>query len=88
MPENSGRLEAQLRAASGRSSKLLKDPEGFEAVVEVPGRGSLVLSVQSGGGFSLRARAETSDRGRESAGGALVAVGVLGDEGVVSVVPE
>ncbi len=89
MAENSGRLEAQLRAASGRSSKLLKDPDGFEAVVEVPGRGALVLSVRSGGGFSLRARAETGDRGQEASGGDyLVAVGVLGDEGVVSVVPE
>ena len=56
--------------------------------MEVPGRGALVLSVQSGGGFSLRARAETSDRGQEASGGALVAVGVLGSEGVVSVVPE
>ncbi len=89
MPENTGRLQAQLRASSGRSSKLLKDPDGFEAVVEVPGRGALVLSVQSGGGFSLRARTETSDRGQEAAvGDYLVAVGVLGDEGVVSVVPE
>ena len=88
LPENTGRLEAQLIAASGRSSKLLKDPEGFEAVVEVPGRGALILSVKSGGGFSLRARAETDDRGQESVGGVLVAVGVLGDEGVVSVVPQ
>ena len=88
MPENSGRLQAQLRAASGRSSKLLKDPDGFEAVVEVPGRGALVLSVRSGGGFSLRARAETDERGQEASGGELVAVGVLGDEGVVTVVPE
>ena len=88
MPENTGRLEAQLRAASGRSSKLLKDPDGFEAVVEVPGRGALVLGVQSGGGFSLRARTETDDRGQEASGGELVAVGVLGAEGVVTVVPE
>jgi hypothetical protein len=88
LPEKAGRLQAQLRAASGRSSKLLKDPDGLEAVVEVPGRGALVLSVQSGGGFSLRARAETDDRGREASGGELVAVGVLGDEGVVTVVPE
>jgi hypothetical protein len=88
LPENTGRLQAQLRAASGRSSKLLKDPDGFEAVVEVPGRGALILSVKSGGGFSLRARTETEDRGQEAAGGGLVAVGVLGDEGVVSVVPE
>ena len=88
MPENTGRLEAQLRAASGRSSKLLKDPDGFEAVVEVPGRGALVLSVQSGGGFSLRARTESDDRGQQAAAGELVAVGVLGAEGVVTVVPE
>jgi hypothetical protein len=88
LPENAGRLQAQLRAASGRSSKLLKDPDGFEAVVEVPGRGALVLGVQSGGGFSLRARAETDDRGQEASGGELVAVGVLGAEGVVTVVPE
>jgi hypothetical protein len=88
LPENTGRLEAQLRASSGRSSKLLKDPDGFEAVVEVPGRGALILSVQSGGGFSLRARTETSDRGQEAVVGELVAVGVLGAEGVVSVVPQ
>ena len=88
MPENTQRLQAQLRASSGRSSKLLKDPDGLEAVVEVPGRGALVLSVQSGGGFSLRARVETDDRGQEASGGELVAVGVLGAEGVVTVVPE
>ena len=88
MPENTGRLEAQLRASSGRSSKLLKDSDGLEAVVEVPGRGALILSVQSGGGFSLRARTETDDRGQQAAAGELVAVGVLGDEGVVTVVPE
>jgi hypothetical protein len=88
LPENTGRLEAQLRAASGRSSKLLKDPDGFEAVVKVPGRGALILSVRSGGGFSLRARTETNAQGQEAAWGDLVAVGVLGAEGVVSVVPE
>ena len=87
LPENTGRLQAQLRASSGRSSKLLKDPNGFEAVVEVPGRGALVLSVQSGGGFSLRTRTETGANGDEAEGGELVAVGVLGSEGVVSVVP-
>ena len=88
LAEKSGRLEAQLRASSGRSSKLPKDPEGFEAVVEVPGRGALVLSVRSGGGFSLRAHTGTADRGKEASRGELVAVGVLGAEGVVSVVPE
>jgi hypothetical protein len=87
LPKNAGRLEAQLRAASGRSSKLLNDAEGIEAVVEVPGRGTLILSVQSRGGYSLRARTETQDRGQEGAVGNLVAVGVLGSEGVVSVVP-
>ena len=88
MPENAGRLQAHLRTASGRRSKLLKDSDGLEAVVDVPGRGALILSVQGGGGFSLRARTETADRGQEAAGGDLVAVGVLGDEEVVTVVPE
>jgi len=37
LPENSRRVEAQLRSASGRSSKLIKDVDGIEAVVEVPG---------------------------------------------------
>ena len=46
---NNTHLEAQLRSASGRSSKILKDAEGIEAVVEVPGRGTLTLSVQRGG---------------------------------------
>ncbi len=88
MPENTRRLEAQLRAASGRSSKVLKDAEGIEAVVEVPGRGTLTLSVQSGGGYSLRVHPGTDDRGQEEAAGRdLVAVGVLGAEEVVSVVP-
>jgi hypothetical protein len=81
LPENTGPLQAQLRAASGRSSKLLKDPDGFEAVVEVPERGALILSVQGWGGYSLRACTETQNRGQEAAGGALVAVGVLGSEG-------
>ena len=87
MPENTERLTAQLRATSGRSSKLIKDPDGFEAVVEVPGRGTLTLSVQGGGGYSLRARTGTQNRGQEAEGGTLVAVGVLDPEGVVSVVP-
>jgi hypothetical protein len=87
LPENTGRLQAQLRAASGRTSKLLKDPDGFEAVVEVPGRGTLILSVQSGGGYSLRSRTETGAHGAGAEGRDLLAVGVLGREGVVSVVP-
>ena len=87
MPKNTRRLQAQLHAASGRRSKLIKDPDGFEAVVEVPGRGILTLSVQSGGGYSLHARTEKGARGDEAAGRVLVAVGVLGAEEVVSVLP-
>ncbi len=87
MPENPGRLAAQLDAASGRSSKVLRDAEGIEAVVEVPGRGTLTLSVQRGGGYSLRVHPGTDDRGQEAAGRDLVALGVLGAEEVVSVVP-
>ena len=64
MPENTGRLEAQLRAASGHTSKRLKDLEGVEALVEVSHhrdrqfwrygleekpRGFLVLAAQVGG---------------------------------------
>ncbi len=85
--EKARRLQAQLRAASGRSSKLLKDAEGIEAVVEVPGRGTLTLSVQSGGGYSLRIHPETGVRGDEAADRDLVALGVVGAEEVVSVLP-
>ncbi len=87
MPKNGGRLKAQLSAASGRTSKLLKDPDGIVAVVEVPGRGTLTLSVQQGGGYSLRARPETDNREQEVSGRDLVAVGVLSGEEGVSVVP-
>ena len=87
MPKNIRRLEAQLHAASGRSSKILKDAQSIEAVVEVPGRGSLTLSVQKGGGYSLRVHPEMDERGREAAHRDLVALGVLGAEEVVSVVP-
>ena len=88
MPKNIRRLEAQLHAASGRSSKILRDAESMEAVVEVPGRGRLTLSVQKGGGYSLRVHPEMDERGREAAHRDLVALGVLGAEEVVSVVPE
>jgi hypothetical protein len=87
LPKNTRRLEAQLHAASGRSSKVLKDAESIEAVVEVPGRGSLTLSVQKGGGYSLRVHPEMDERGRETSHRDLVALGVLGAEEVVSVVP-
>ena len=87
MPKHSSRLKAQLLAASGRSSKLLKDADSIEAVVEVPGRGMLMLSVQSRGGYSLRAYPQISERGGEAEDRDLVAVGVLGTEEVVSVLP-
>jgi hypothetical protein len=82
-----GRLEAQLHAASGRSSKIIKDAEGIETVVAVPGRGTLTLRVQSGGGYSLRVHPEREDRSDEAADRDLVALGVLDAEEVVSVVP-
>ena len=88
MPNNIRRLEAQLRSASSRSSKIIRDADSIEAVVEVMGLGTLTLSVHKGGGYSLRARSEKADeRGQEAAGRDLVAVGVLGAEEVVSVVP-
>jgi hypothetical protein len=45
-------LKAQLHSASGRSSKVIKDREAIEVHVEVSGRGTLVLRVDSGGGYS------------------------------------
>jgi hypothetical protein len=51
--ERKGR--AQLRSSSGRSSKILKDHKRIESVVEVAGVGRLVLGVESGGAYSLRA---------------------------------
>jgi hypothetical protein len=47
-------VKAQLRSSSGRSSKLIKDGERIEAVVEVAGAGTLVLYVDGSGGYSLR----------------------------------
>jgi hypothetical protein len=87
LPKNIRRLEAQLHAASGRSSKILRDAENIEAVVEVLGRGRLTLSVQKGGGYSLRVHPEMDERWREAAHRDLVALGVLGAEEIVSVVP-
>jgi hypothetical protein len=87
LTENSPHLEAQLRSASGRRSKILKDAESIEAVVEVPGRGTLALSVQRGGGYSLRVRPETYGREDGASDRDLVALGVLGAEEVVSVLP-
>ena len=77
-------LKAQLRASSGRSSKVVKDRKGIEAVVEVPGAGRLVLNMDSGGGYSLRAYPEDE----EPPSGDLLAVGVMRADGIVAVLPE
>ena len=80
-------LKAQLRSDSGRSSKVIKDREGIEAVVEVPGAGELVLRVDSAGGFSLRGRPEGDDTD-ETQRRDLLAVGVIRADGIVGVRPE
>ncbi len=80
-------LRAQLRSASGRSSKVIKDREGIEAVVEVPGAGELVLRVDSAGGFSLRGRPK-GEEGEEAARQVLVVVGVMRADEIVVVRPE
>jgi hypothetical protein len=78
------RLTAQLHSSSGRSSKLLKDRERIETVVEVLGAGTLVLAVDGSGGYSLRAYPEEGgDAGRD-----LLAVGVVRADGIVDVRPE
>ncbi len=66
------------------------DHEGIEAVVEVPGAGSLVLRVDSAGGYSLRGRPEGYEgyEGYEADEGArqdLLAVGVMRADGIVAV---
>src|SRR5688572_8305709 len=83
-------LKAQLRSDSGRSSKVIKDRTGIEAVVEVPGAGELVLRVDSAGGYSLRGRPEgyegyEADEGDEGARQDLLAVGVMRADGIVAV---
>jgi hypothetical protein len=81
---------AQLRTDSGTSSKFIKDREGIEAVVEVPGAGTLVLRMDSSGGFSLRGRPEgdEGDEGDETARQDLLVVGVMSANGIASVRPE
>ena len=51
-------LRAQLRSASGRSSKVIKDHQHVEAAAEVAGAGRLVLSVDSEGQYTLCASPE------------------------------
>jgi hypothetical protein len=78
------RLTAQLHSSSNRSSKLLKDRERIETVVDVAGAGTLVLAVDARGGYSLRAYPE----GGGDAGRDLLAVGVVRADGIVAVRPE
>jgi hypothetical protein len=77
-------LKAQLRTSLDRSSKVIKDHERIEAVVEVPGAGRLVLCVHGGGGYSLRGYAE----GDEASSQNLLAVGVIRSDGIVTVSAE
>jgi hypothetical protein len=78
------RVTAQLHSSSGRSSEILKDHTHIETVVEVAGVGRLVLDVDSGGGYSLRAYPE----GSEDPSGDLLAVGVVQPDGIVAIHPE
>ncbi len=84
-------LKAQLRADSGRSSKVIKDREGIEVVVEVPGAGELVLRVDSAGGYSVRGRPEGGEDGEqaeEAERQVLLAVGVMRADRIVTVRPD
>ncbi len=83
-------VRAQLRSDSGRSSKVIKDREGIEAVVEVPGAVRLVLRVDSAGGFSVRGRPEGEEDGEqaeEAERQVLLAVGVMRADEIVVVRP-
>ena len=78
------RVRAQLHSSSGRSSKIIKDHTHIETVVEVEGVGRLVLDVNSGGGYSLRAYAE----GNEDPSRDLLAVGVVHADEIIAITPE
>ncbi len=78
------RMRAQLHSSSGRSSKIIRDHTQIETVVEVAGVGRLVLDVDSGGGYSLRAYPE----GSEDPSRDLLAVGVVHADGIVAIHPE
>jgi len=80
-------VKAQLRSASGRSSKVIRDRETIEAVMEVPGAGKLVLHVDSRGAYSLRGRPEGDEADEATSQGDVLAVGVLGANGIVDDAP-
>ena len=77
-------VKAQLHSSSARSSKILKDHTQIETVVEVEGRGRLILDVDSNGGYSLRAYPEDSEDPSRN----LLAVGVVKADRIVSIHPE
>ncbi len=76
-----GQVKAQLRSSLERRSKILRDRERIEAVVEVAGTGRLVLNVDGAGGYSLRGYPE----GDEALAGTLLAVGVMRSDEIVAV---
>jgi hypothetical protein len=82
-PTHEEPVKAQLRSASGRSSKVIRDRQAIEAVVEVPGVGRLVLHVDSRGAYSLRGRPEGDEADEATSQGEVLAVGVLGANGIV-----
>jgi hypothetical protein len=74
-------VKAQIHSASGRSSKVIRDRESIEAVVEVPGAGRLVFHVDSRGGYSLR-RLPDGDEADEATNQDVLVIGVIGANGI------
>ena len=76
-------VKGQLRSALGRSSKVIKDREAIEAVVEVAGAGRLVLHVDSRGEYSLRGRPEGDEADEATSQGDVLVVGMMGAKEIV-----
>jgi hypothetical protein len=68
-----GRVSGQIRSASGRSSKIVRDRQRIEAVVDFAGLGGLIFSVDSEGRYTLHSTSE----GEEAPTSALLAAGEL-----------
>ena len=81
-------LRAQLRSASGRSSKVIKDRQHVEAAVEVPGVGRLVLSVDSEGQYTLHASPERGEAETSNGSGRSVTPLAAGEIRVAESEPE
>ena len=80
-------IKAQIHSDSGRSSKIITDREGIEAVVDVPGVGSLVLHVERRGWYSLWGRPEGDEAG-EATRRELLVTGVIRADGILVDHPE